>query len=1718
MKRKYLFFISLAFIVLSGFLYQPVANGVVSFCLKEFCRQNLGGNLQYERLYKGTEGKWVVENPRVISTHPIEEGGHCLYAERAEFQLDFRWLKRRASLQCSLSAPKLEIGKGALDLKQLFSTPKKHPYFYNLAYNLKIPDGFIALHDENGVSQLMYALDLSLPKSPKGTLVFWLGEKVKKNSLEISLSKPSGERPQVLLQFNETQCPDVAQTLAKIWPQASDLLVTQGRLNGELKIEIASNGKIKTEGDAVLHELTFAHPLFKIEGSLPETRLTLANGGEKAPIGRLEFVQNGCLNLLDEKGSYCTLKDLSGNLFFLKHEGAKLLIEGICHHKEIDRPIKLEGSARFNSDKLGTMNLGLQVQDEKQGDIFISLFARQLSALTNLLEIEIANFSVNEFQVFRTLFEDYIPEVRLLDLHAGVVNGSLQFYLQQGVLQNFNLEKLSASGLNLDLHPWEISIQADKILSSLSLNLGHSDFSEALNADMQISNGKLNFEVISGQVWQFNGINTNLSVRNGILQKTSLTGELGGLIGNLEIDGNNPETLMKAHFSGPFKGLALLVPERIKKGMENHFADEWVMVEAKGKKKSTGIVIEGHTIIGIGEKRDTIFPFGYELQVPDQKRAYTGFLIKNGWFEAKNIPLAKFVSPFLFYKETIKLSGIGDFQGSFDHQGITLHYNAEDFMVESRDFAMEAKSFRTPESDRLPAIHFVDFANMESYGSIPVHHGTYFEKNTGLLFTDINALINLEDKRIHIPEIESFCNGVYFAGNMDVDWNYPQEGHFDVNIHTEVMNGKFSQMQQFFSHFKKPFFFLKLPGEGQVSLRQQGAFLKFAFQPNGSQFDARVQGMITDGSVELEGTDLSLQELSLNFEYDHRGNSLEFNELQGTMLVGKPGRVEEYALISDRIRFRDLSQAQGEFDFWISDKKRDLIRVAGKTNSYYLEDQPSIEIKLDHALTHFGDVHPTSFQLVLNRDWSQIDLFHMELDFRLGTLFHDLQRFSRTGLFFLSRHLLKRLNDLKRAEGDFNVVLDYDATQSLLAYRATGDNLSIENYQCTKCLLNGKKKNSSWMVDQLQLDDISLAADFSKEHEDWKINFLGLRAGQSLLLGLEGMYKSADHVLDAQLNLFESDLSCLSEWSALKRIADEFHLGGFFRGHGKMHLQFTSNAPGYQLNTEMKGSLLNGNVKGLYFHDIDNLSFQFKSDQGIILSGLKTALKSVKDQASKAALEADRISISVIDRELAVKGLRFNIPTKNLGWLTDNLQQNFPDEITHQTAETLRYSKKEGNFSGTLDMTLAKPYYAFHLCLDEDVYQFLNKPHALKNFVMDLNPFELKVLTQYTHSQHTFWLQAKSLAPKFDHGELILSDADPLDESFRDIIPLTVHWKNDPFQGLLIQKGEGNFAGIAFNFVQDPLRPSTDKSLNLKGTLKIDFAYAAPLLPLFISKQITDWEIGKGYYLQGEWEIGKKENVDLIDQVVFNGEFGGRDVELSGYQFQQLSSKLSLAPHRIAIQDPQLSDRCGRVYASEINLFKGEHGQWVLTSPLLTVEEFRPSLLQPCAAPVVQSNKPLVIQHIYLHDLQGVVGDKTSFTGRGELAFSNQSRKNLQNTIFAIPAEILSRIGLDIGVLNPVTGSIFYEMRDGKFVLNRFKDIYSEGRLSKFYLPTSPYESFMDFKGNLNVKVRMKQYNLLFKLAELFTVTIKGTILKPTYTLKKQNQPSQDPREVVIEK
>ncbi|HRD55818.1 MAG TPA: hypothetical protein PLC42_05410, partial [Parachlamydiaceae bacterium] len=1067
--------------------------------------------------------------------------------------------------------------------------------------------------------------------------------------------------------------------------------------------------------------------------------------------------------------------------------------------------------------------------------------------------------------------------------------------------------------------------------------------------------------------------------------------------------------------------------------------------------------------------------------------------LQNGWFRSYHLNLEKYIAPFIFQDNAIKLSGYGDFEGIFDRDGIYVTHSEKDVALENSHFLIEVDQI-------LGAEFCYSFKEGKSFGKIPVCNGTYFEKNNGLVFTDIQADFEIEQTRIRAPFIEAFCKGAYFCGSQEIDLSSENKGEFDVNFQITGMKAKFSEAKAIFSHFNKPYFFLKMPLEADVLLRQEGAFLNFQFKPDDYSFFAMAQGAIENGTVLSDHCDASLQDLSLNFDYTHTANDLSFSDIQGTLFVGKPGRAEEYLFAGDHVRFTDYSKSEAEFDLWVGDKNRDMIRVVGKTKEKEQKESCSlVEVALDLGLSHFGDMRPTLFECVL-KEWSEIDVLNMKLAFQLEPLLNDLQRFSRTGFFFLSRGLLKELNSLKKASGDFLANLEFDKTKSLFNYHIEGKNMEVGAYQFETAFLKGTKSGPVWSIEELKLDKLSLSADILHHDEKWKINFLGAQMGSSLLIGLEGEYEPEANAILADINFCEAHLENLKEFAFCKNLINKFSLKGDMGAKGQLKLELGKGLHGIHADVLLNASLSKCSLKNLKFQDAERLSCHYVTDKGIVLRGIKT--KALHDASEIAHLDIEKVEYGLSDHSFSLEGVYFKLPSNNLHALANGLEEAFGDELNQTALGLLKDSKTDGFFEGSFNLDISKPFYALHLSLKDGVYSAFGKEHRLQNFIVDFDPCEFKLSTKYEYEKLPFWLKLESKSKTLEFGKLLVMDEKDAES------PLTIYWRKHLGEEIIVEAVDGAFCGLDAHLVRDAEKPLEKGKFHLAGDISFDFAKLAFLDGSFLEKLKT-WKIGSGYSLKGNWSFFNGKDLDFLDSL-FQGELLGADFDFKGYRFQELGAKVDYQKDKVVVSDFYLEDASGNVYADTIKFAKDFNQCWRISLPLLRAEEIRPSLIRKADLFSSLTKKPLVISQLELECLEGDVEDLDSLIGYGRISFKNPHKKNLQNTILALPAEIISRIGLDLTVLTPVIGTVEYQILDGKILLTKFKDVYSEGRLSKFYLADTTYPSYIDFDGNLLVKVRMKHYNLLFKLAEMFVVSVQGNLRKPTYTFHKQQKQSQE--------
>jgi hypothetical protein len=255
---------------------------------------------------------------------------------------------------------------------------------------------------------------------------------------------------------------------------------------------------------------------------------------------------------------------------------------------------------------------------------------------------------------------------------------------------------------------------------------------------------------------------------------------------------------------------------------------------------------------------------------------------------------------------------------------------------------------------------------------------------------------------------------------------------------------------------------------------------------------------------------------------------------------------------------------------------------------------------------------------------------------------------------------------------------------------------------------------------------------------------------------------------------------------------------------------------------------------------------------------------------------------------------------------------------------------------------------------------------------------------------------------------------------------------------------------------------------------------------------MQSFKLGKGYHWKGDLTLGQESERGFS----LTGLIKGHDFEAFGYHFNSLSGHLQVDPQHVFITDIKIDDEAGRIGIKKIELNKEE--EWTLKIPQVSVAELQPSLMRKVDGEE-QPLKPFTIKNFTLTDITARLGDKSSLEGSGHLTFTNQSKK--QASLLDIPLEMIKKIGLDPGLLTPVHGELQMELRGDKFYLVALENSFSDGERAEFYLSPEHDLSFIDLEGKVNINLKMRQ-DVMLKITEPFTLTIRGTLEKPRYGLQ----------------
>ena len=469
--------------------------------------------------------------------------------------------------------------------------------------------------------------------------------------------------------------------------------------------------------------------------------------------------------------------------------------------------------------------------------------------------------------------------------------------------------------------------------------------------------------------------------------------------------------------------------------------------------------------------------------------------------------------------------------------------------------------------------------------------------------------------------------------------------------------------------------------------------------------------------------------------------------------------------------------------------------------------------------------------------------------------------------------------------------------------------------------------------------------------------------------------------------------------------------------------------------------------------------------------------------------------------------LSFEIPFQDMASVGEALQYHFPDMIDPFIKELLTAVHSERSFKGDLAVeNRALEGRILKLRLEDGIYGYGKSRWELGRFEMQIGGSQLNFSAATQHERYPFQIFGWMHWPECQYGQAALV-------SSQEEQHLLIKWEKDINSQFALKSVKGAFGGCHFDLAEDSESQAAGKVHALKGSVSLEFNRLCALLPIRMAEKIKQMKLGSFYALQGTFWIDSKMEKNWLETLFFSGILNSQEVILKGYQLQNVHAAVNYAPGRLDIQNFVLEDEAGTLKVPSVVAWRDpKQDIWSLFIPSLSVRNLRISSLRDTEGSKISTRskfRSLLVKRMDLRDFAGELNRQETWQAKGDLHFANPVRKNLFHPLFAIPGEILLRLGLDPNVLNPVTGTVHFNLQGDKFYLTRMKDVYSEGRGSKFYLAGGSVPSWIDFDGNLSVQIRMKQYNLIFKLAELFTVSVEGNIRKPRYSLNKNQKASQ---------
>ncbi len=1293
------------------------------------------------------------------------------------------------------------------------------------------------------------------------------------------------------------------------------------------------------------------------------------------------------------------------------------------------------------------------------------------------IRLDLSDVEASELDLFRRVAASRYSAVQDWELSQGRVSGVVLWKPR-----TIEMQQVQGEAIVLNTSHGNVTLMCDEVVASLSLG------QQGLDGSLLLDGGTVSAGESAGKQRYTEGVNADITFLKGHLQRAELSGAIPNGRGRWHVlSGDNVQVELALQGSE----LANLYPRPSRAAAAYVFDDNKLQLSTTITKNGSDWNINGVAALS-GKDGDDHCELSGVLSVVEGMPTLTALQMK-----ASDLSLERYVAPLLPPRFALSCLGRMDLEGAIEEGKLTLALDLNDTVLENSAFRLEIPSLCLPGDcpPKLPAYVTWDLKSGATLVRVPLKAARLVDKRHDIAFDDLYAVVEMDESQLRASYVEAVSNDVVFGGAGVVAGDLWSSAPLTISGHLHKLDGSLESLKKLLHTLDEGAGFVHaLPIEGQVSL-DDGADNIIRAELNGDLKlrEASLSGAITQGRWRSRSDEVALLELESHFVYSYPLNTLEFSHLQGTVAVGKPHRkVEEYSLVGDHIRLLNYPYGSIEFDLWCGDHVRDLVRMVGRGESTVAS--PSIwQFEFDLENTHLGDMHPKKMELSLN-DWSQVDAFAFEVDFSLETVLRDVQRVSRTGLLNLHPSAERELQKLRSASGNFRSNVSYDSVIGLVGYQVTASDVHINDNTVDRFCFCGSVRGDQWIVDQLKVDDLSFSGDVIQQPDRWHVNFLGLRWAQIAMLGLEGDFYTETGVFDARVNLLEGNLHQLTYLSSAPAWLRNLYPAGEVRAQGMAKVTLLPSPLWWHIEADLHALLRSVNIGGLRFQDVRHVPVRYDTNEGVVVGAMSTKVFSSAHKGPGVALDFDGLLFYPSVQNLVIDNVRFEVPHAAMGWLAQKIADASAQPVGGLGKVLFGGPSHGATIVGNVSADIAPGRVVGRVQLDDSLELVSDAPYRVKGGRLDYDPYELRAELSMQYLGRPLWMVLKNKCPLSPYGELLFFEKAP---DHGGATPLTVHWERDD-QGLFVRDARGRLFGVDVDLRGKRSHRMRNQPIKLEGVVTASAKDLTDILPKEFQGELHRWHIDAHYQLNGEWAA---EGL-LFDHLSFDGTVAAKDIVVAGCFIDSFQGALSLNPNACKFTNTTISDVSGKITIPELALTRVGTKQWLVAIPEIKGTNIAPAALRHEKERTRRRKKELTLSEVTVRNISGDLRNPRSFAGEGAVHFQLQSRRKSGKGLAGFTADLMAHVGLDADLLTPSSGSVEFEMGQGCAVITKLRNVYSKGKVAKFYLPKDAPPAIVGYDGSLSMQVRMKPTQSVLKLTDKVTLDIGGTIKHPTYTVK----------------